>query len=616
MMESKEQIEAVRAQGMNVFPGMKVPEKTDDAVWQAMNMKSRNEASMQKILNDTVHRGNIKMKFYPAFTDAILTSAAYGKVEKDLDGRTTFRPIPINLAMFEEAVNDELCLSSPYKGEIRPMYYHEIINTFNLNKEQAAKLKEVVDNPSEYLNPSDFTNYENGLLINTYTIQVKVPELVVIKKSVNPNTGRKYSTFISADYKKNGEKIDKEVSAGKYNIEKFYKESMLCVTRIGKDMYVKYGYDENIIQSRTNTGKYRTEYDYCNLVYGTVNGTRISIYELTVELSRTYNIIRFMINREISKLKGKTFTYDEAYLPKGKSTVDVMYRLTEDGVLTYNSAQAGVNEGEERRMTDAFKELDLGVSQGLQTLIILGQDIERVIDRITGINENRQGLNKASATATGIEMSVEASRSITYPLYYFFNIFQNHVFTKICEKKKADIIANKDNSDGEMIIGANGVSEFIKYGDMGFDDYVAYVTNGKKLRDLKERNRALYLQQVNAGELRAQDIVRAEMQETYAEYLAVLDNAWNELNEMRRKIEEEKSKGAQAMQTEALQQQNNLHEDDQRHDLDVIQFQGEINKEIQMLKNSGKIQDTSAKGSFDLRKASMVGKPLNEPPVV
>ena len=614
LMHGKQEIEEVRKSGLNAYPGLEIPDIEEQGIMEKILPKSENEIAMQYLLLDAVKNGKLKRKLYNCLADLLLTSECFAKVEENKFGRGfTLRFIPSKLEMVEESIDDDFGMTSPYKGEVKPMFKHEILRDFKLKPEEIKRLNEAIDNPTEYLGKLGYMNDGEMLLVNTYTIEVIVMERLVTKKSTNKNSGLVYPSIISnEDYDKNYESIQKDLAKGKYEIDIEYRQALYEVTRIGKDIYSKMQLVSDIVQRTNEEGKSVTLYDYVNLMLGTVDGVRVSLFEMMYELGIVYNIIRFMINRELAKYKGKVFHYDEAYLPKGKTWNDVLHRMTEDSVVMYNSKQAG-NDDDDPKAKDVrgqIGEMDLGVSQGMQMLLQAASEIEQALDRITGITDARQGITKASQTATGINTSIEASRAQTQDIFYFFEEFVNDALTLIIEKKKARMV-NKPNDNDEMIVGDNGVQFLMDSRAITLDDFVAYIGNGRKEADLKARMQRWVEVDINAGQLRASDVARAEMKETMEEYIKCLENGWDAIQ----KNNQANSEAQANEQIENLKQNialaDKVREDAQQHDMDKINLTKKWDFDIKNNTDFNKQQMQDKELNVDMQKASLASKPDN-----
>jgi len=409
--------------------------------------------------------------------------------------------------------------------------------------------------------------------------------------------------YTNSDYNKKKKYVDKEIEKGESTLETYYKETVYECTRIGNDLYLPVIEVENQIQTTGGRDKVKARFDYSGLLFGTVDGLRVSMQEMIAELSVAYNVIRFMINRELSKIKGKSIWYNRAFLPKKKSMKDILYQMTEDSIVEYNTAEDGnQSEIDGRDLSTSMKEVDLGASSSLPMLIEAGINIENTLEQITGLTRNRQGLTRASETAHGVETSLQASRSVTYDMFYSMAEFTEDVLLKLAEKTKLNW-TTIDEEGAQMILGSDEMSYLKVTKDISNDEYGVTLTDGRKESETKERLRSLYELQINAGELRAQDVARAEMQESFSEYIQVLDDAWETIQKQREKemLSKEKQTQMQLEMQDKIAKEN--REDIQAHEIQLEQVAGQIKKEIEMIKadikNYNSDHETANKSMLD-----------------
>jgi hypothetical protein len=128
MALAKPYIEKAREIGFDVYSGYNIPDREDPQYWTADNFKLANEIIIQDIIIDKLKTGKLKATFYQNFIDLTIGAEMFGKVERDRNGIDTFRYIPISLALYEEEVFDPLLKRSPYLGEVRKLYPHEILS--------------------------------------------------------------------------------------------------------------------------------------------------------------------------------------------------------------------------------------------------------------------------------------------------------------------------------------------------------------------------------------------------------------------------------------------------------------------------------------------------------
>lgn len=591
---AKPYIEKSQQMGYDVYNGVNIPDKEDKSFWHVNNFKLTNEMAMQHILNDKMENLKMKSRFYPNFVDLTIAAEMFGKVERDANGIDTYRAIQPKYALFEESVNDPFMTRTPYMGEVRYMYYHEMLSNpeWDLSKNQKETLKQFKDTyGSTGHNDSKQGSVEmmNGSpAFPVYTLQWKGLETVYMKTSPAKGSQVPYKRILSQEYyNKNAAKIQKDVAAGKYEVEQFYRQIVWTASKIMTDVYTVAKKVEDVIQIENENGKFTAEYDYCGFLFNTVNGYRISLQEIIYELEKVYDDIRFQINRELKKTRGSLLRYDEGFLPKGKKFIDIYHSINEDGVMRYNTAAEGNNYGVEGQNIAGMDSVKVGDDQTLIALINNAMDIERVIDRLTGINENRQGLTKATTTATANVNNIEASRSMTYDLFYFMGIYIEMALMKLVEKSKLNVVYDGMDSR-QFILDDAEIKHLVSTRNLRLYNYAVTISDGKKEKDIIAKVEQFFPQEINAGMLRTKDVIRFMSEGSFAGALKVLDDAHEDM----RKFQENQSRVAQeAKQAETegkVKIATEDREDGQVHDKEMEVIRTEGKKEVKQMEIAGK----------------------------
>lgn len=606
MSIAKPYIERARGEGYNVFEGVQIPDKNDKTFWNMNNFKLGNEIVMGTIIKDKLKNERLKGQFYQNFVDLTIAAEVFGKNERDADGIDTYRFIPAKYALYEESVYDPFLDRSPYLGEVRYMYYHEILSNpeFNLDTDQKARLKEVREEYSAEEKQGSIEMLNGHPAFPVYSIQWKGLETVYKKTSPAKGSDVPYKRILSEEYyKENSAKIKRDVKAGKYTVEKFYREIVWTACKINRDIYTKATKEDHLIQRLNENGKFRAHLDYTGMLFSTVNGYRVSIQEIIYELERIYDDIRFMINKEIRKIRGDTLIYDDAFLPKGKRFIDILHSVSEDGVVRYNSsAEGNRSQSESDSNKVGIGALNLGQSNNLVVLLQQAMDVERVMDRITGMNESRQGLEKATATASANMSNVEASRSMTYDMFYFMKEYIERVLMKLAEKSKVNTVYDGDDSR-QFVLSDEEIQYLITTKNLLFHNYAVTITDGRKEQQTLQKIEQLFPQEINAGMLRTKDVAKFFMEDNFAKAIKVLDLAHDELAAIR---QQEMKTGQEAKQQE---NENNLkiatenREDGQNHDKEMELIRNEGKKEVEQIKGAMKatqdFQNNLAKANME-----------------
>jgi hypothetical protein len=619
---AKPQIEQVRQMGYPVFSGMKIPDINNKSTWAVNNFKLENEIAMQAIVEDKMVNEKLKLQFYSNFVDLSIAAEVFGKNERTIDGIDTYRAIPPKYAMFEENVNDLFMTRSPYLGEVRYMYYHEIMSNpeFGLDTDQKKEIAGIKDSFSSQDEKEGAWEMMDGHpAIPVYTIQWKGLEEVICKTSPAKDSDVPYKRILSMEYyNENKKSLDKEDAqhfalTGNHLIEKRYREILWTASRISRGIYTKAKKEEFIIQRLNENGIYRTDFDYTGMLFNTVNGFRVSVQELIYELEKIYDDIRFMMNKEIRKIRGDTLIYDDAFLPKDKRFIDIIHSISEDGIVRYNSSAEGNRGGVEADSNKVgIQSINLGQSQSLMVLLNQAMDIERIMDRITGMNEGRQGVQKATTTATANVNNIEASRSKTYDLFFFMTKYIEKVLMKLAEKTKInEVYLGEDGR--KFILDQDEIKYLVNTKNLVWDNYGISVTDGKKERDIMLKLEGLFPAEINASEIRTKDVAKFYMETNFAAAIKILDKAHEEIARIRQdqsRVDQESQNNQIVANAEMMKEDR---EDRQNHDKEMELIRNEGKKEVQTLKDGMKatmdFQNNIAKGSMQRSKAT-AGNPF------
>lgn len=589
---SKPYIEKARSMGYDVFSGMQIPDLNNKQNWSISNFKLENEIAMQSIIDDKMSNERLKMQFYHNFVDMTIAAEVFGKIERDINGIDTYRTISPKFALYEENVNDPFLKRSPYLGEVRYMYKHEIMTSkeFGLTKQQQEQLKNETESYSQSDKDGSLEMIDGVVALPVYTIQWKGLEPVVTKMSPARNSDTPYLTTLSREYyEKNENKLKKEdekyfKETGKHLIDKRYREVLWVAHKIGKNIYTAAKQETDIIQVLNDNGIYNVQFDYCGMLFNTINGFRVSVQEVIYELEKIYDDIRFMMNRELRKIKGDTMLYDKAFMPKEKRFIDIIHDVSEDGIVGYDSSAEGNRSGTEADSNKVgIGAINLGQSQSLMVLLNQAMDIERVMDRITGMNDNRIGLAKATSTATANVNNIEASRSMTYDLFYFMANYIELVLEKLCEKTKINVLYKGEDSR-QFIFDDDQIKYLLSTKDLVFDNYGVSITDGKKERDILQRIEGLFPQEINAGLLRTKDVAKFYMETSFASAIKILDKAHEELAALRQQEERTKQETSKKQIEANIQMAQEDREDKQNHDKEMEVLRTEGKKEIEAMR--------------------------------
>lgn len=581
---AKPMIEKAKQMGMNVYDGINIPGKED--LEKFKNLKTVNESIMQVVLKYKMKTENIHLRMNEAFKYATQASMMTGVIERSDHGRDEYRPFPPENALFLESENDFLTERSPIHGEKRLMYKNEILKEFNLDDTEAEKLDSIEKEALYEGNTNGIIRADKvGALFPVYIVEWDAKRTIRKKYSYTKGSKEPNITYLSDDYyQKNKKKIKKETNQGKYKVEEEEDWTIYRGARIGSELHVGIGEAEDLIKWTDPNGYEHTESNYQFMLIDTIGGVRIPIQEVIESISMMYDTMIYLTFREINKFKGDHIVIDKAYISKETKTSKLLYNLAEEGVVEVNSSAEGNRSGMDTEGGVEKMVKSNSLSSGLnhiQNLIAIADKLERLLDSVTGMNRDRAGVALASSTATANQSNLQASRDMTYELFYYANIYTERVLSMLLEKTKI----NSDwlNTENGNFILSDNEYNFIKVtDDVSNDSYGALLEDGKKDMEIMDQMLPVFMQEVNARKLRTYDVIRFMRSAGLSDGLMALEEAYKVVSEVESRTKMEEIKARQ--QSEQAQRKfiKGEKEDDQRHDLEKVITKGKMdeNKEI------------------------------------
>lgn len=575
--------------GVDVMEGAPVPQSEDDPIWQKMSFKDKCEDVMQIILNEKVAKLNMIHKFGEQFTDLTITNLPYAQISLNEKGKVEFTRIDPRDAIFEEVDGDYFIERSPIKGARRRMPVHEVLERYDFTDKERDTLNDIRSNYSAKYSSSKYIRSNNGeVLVDVIHVEWKALKpryYKIVKKTKNQLEWDSTTDTVTIEldpikYEKNKALYDKEVASGKYIIETRWEEDLWEATRIGGVIDKNMRRKPNQMR-RHDSPAYVMDSSYIGLNFGKIDGISISIQKTLENFDNIFDIIMYQILKELNKMKGKVMIYDRAALPKNRTMKEIAYDMANDSFIDVDSSANGNFGGRNLDNFQLFKDLDLGLSSSVQQLMLLKDQVLATMDRITGINEVREGAIQASATVTNSQQSIENSRTQTAPMYYAFEQYVEKVLMRICECAKIEY-AFYNKEEGEQILGTDKFKFLQVTEDILYRDYGVRVQSGGKYNEIKEKMRGLMQFSLQSGQVEPMDILKFELSETFVEAQRIFEDAYTRIQENAAKQRAEEQQVQAQMQQQQLQTQIQIaqenREDNQQAALDQIgaKTQGQI----------------------------------------
>lgn len=592
------EIGRLREVGVDPLEGAQIPSLEDESTWSLMNVKEKNEVLMQTLIDTAIKEKMMKLKFAKNLQDVLLVSECHGKIDIDENGNEDFIRIDPRESIFEEIDDDYFLEKSPIRGCRQRVPVHNLLLRYKFTEQQRNELDDIRKSPNQIDVPG---YYLDGGNVCADVIHIEWKTVTPSYYKISPKSKKQlefddsedsYEIELQTDYyDKNREKIDKDVENGKYKIVTKWREDLYEATFIGENIVVDFRPKSFVMRSVDKPGNVLS-FSYVGALFNTVDGQRISLQEIIENFSNMFNIVMFQILKEVNKAKGKLIGYNRAALPKGKQIKQVMYEALNDSFVDYDTSSSGNWSGKDLDLSNMFKEIDLGLSNSFESLVVLKREIQSTVDRLTGINENREGQIKASSTASNAQSSIEASRTITEGLFYFFNLYVEKTLMKMCETMKVTWGLYK--TEKAKIILGDDMFNFMKLtSDIYNNDYAVSLVDGGKELSIRNYLQGLAEASLNTKELRWKDLVAFQLTDTLTDGRKVLEKAWAEMESIRQKDIKDQREADAANNQQNIQAQVEMaredREDRQMAEIENIDRKADATIRVNAAKGKGQM---------------------------
>lgn len=604
--------------GVDVMEGAPVPQSEDDPLWLKMSPKDKQEDIMQIIINEQIKKLKLVKVFSDLFKDARIVAKSFAKIEINEKGDVNVFRIDPRDAIYEEIDGDDFMERSVIKGARQTMPLHQVLMRYTLTADDRKKIDNVRESPNSYLGDSRYR-------VRMVNQQIMVDVIHVEWKSVKPSYYKimpKTPMQLEYDsetetvmkeippeiYEKNKAKYDRGVANGEFIIEVKYEEDLWEGTCIGGIVY--HNMRRKPFQMRRHDAPaYIMDSSYVGCLFGTTDGIRVSLQELIENFNLQFDICEYQIMKELNRAKGKILGYDVAAIPKGKSVEKIMQEALDDGFITYNSMAAGNVGGRNLDLQNMLQEKDLGFSTSFPQLLQLQNQILATLDRITGINEFREGSGPASATVTNAQQGLQNSRTITEPLFYMAQLFEEKIMTRIVEATKISWAFYKLDV-GDQILGTEQHKYMQVTRELGYRDYGVHIDDGGRYARLKQKMDSWMEYGLNSKQVSMVDAVKYELAESTAEAVNIFQDAFDKLQQIQMQQQQQDQAAQAQMQQQQLATQvqiaTDTREDNQAAKLDEIAAQAQAQIAVDNNKMTGKFFENQQKLEGDILKDSDV----------
>lgn len=604
-MEAKAELTQLKDKvGVDVMEGAPIPDGEEDPMFDSMSPKDKEESIMQIILNEQIPSLDLKQKFSNDLLNCAITSMIYGKIERDEEGETQYISIDPRDAIYEEIKGDIYLDKSPIMGCRQWLSVHDVLRRFRLSPDQVEKLKDISSNPQGYMSQSgnSITNSPvGGLVVEVIHIEWKSVKAMYFKKvlktatqlAFDPSEKYIYTEMDTEAYENNVDWHKQQVEKGKYEIEVRYMEDLWEATRIGglKELDTNMRRAQFQMRSVDDPTKILSG-SYTGYLCGTVDGKRISLMNEMENWSNIFDIVMYQILKDVNKHKGTFIGFNTATLGAKQTVTKLNYDIVNDSFFTYDTSASGNFHGRDSMQGDPIKVHDLGLSASFPTLMQLKNDILNMMDKMSGINNDREGQIQASATATNTNSAIAASRTITEPFFYGVYLYINKTLTKLVESTKVTWAFYKLEK-GEQILGVSKYKYLKVSQEIGFKDYGVHLEDSGRYAEIMRFMRDQLNASLNAKEIRPEDALAFMWSDIASEQRAILKEGWSKIKEVQGQSQQANMQNQQQMQAQQLQQQTDLanadREDRQAAKLEEISAQADADIRVNQNKMSDQV---------------------------
>ncbi len=619
-MIAKDEIEAIKKHtGVDLMEGVQIPQDEEDPVWKKMSFKDKAEDMMQIILDNQVKELDLKKKIGESFKHCEITNYAFGQIERTETGDIEYWTIDPRDAIFEAIEGDDYMEKSPIMGCRKWLPVHTVLMKYKLTDAQREQLETARKNPSAWTGQ---TGSGRGFM-RDFNGQLEVAVLHIVWKSVTPSyykivpkTPNQLELEPETDsfrleldpikYENNKDYHDKMVAKGEYVIETKWREEEYEATRIGGiiDINMRPTYFQ---KHSTDKPSHVLSSTYVGYVHGRTDGVVVSLQQVIENFENIYDILMYQILKDVVRAKGKVIVLDRAGLGILEKLDGVIHKITNDGVLDIDSAQAGQN-GSRYNPNDIIKTIDLGLSDNFSFLVALRNDIRNELNLITGINENRMGITPASSTATAQQSDISNSRTITEALFYGFSGFTKRVMQQIVNASAISWAFYKVEK-GEQILGSDKFNFLQVTKDVGYRDYGVFIEDGSAYMEISQKIDAVMQLAINAKTIDTMDVMNVMLAETLSQKKAFLREAMERMNAIAQQQQEANNQAQAQMQQAQLDQQLQIHqeerEDIQRQQSEIVELQGQVQMMVDDNKAKNNMHEQNLKGQQEILKSTI-----------
>lgn len=265
--------------------------------------------------------------------------------------------------------------------------------------------------------------------------------------------------------------------------------------------------------------------------------------------------------------------------------------MHETGEIRYNSSSDG-NVSETDGNATGVSSFTLGSIDLIIQMANYAMMLEQTADRITGLNDSRSGLTKANATATTSNNNLEASRTMTYDVFYHVQRFGERVMTLMCNKLKANPY-EVNPKYSESLMDENHYDRFIRSFNMTMASFKAFINDGRKDNAIIEYiKQTIFPQDIAAGKITSTVIANVLSKRSLVEFVDALQKSEEAFDKKQEQLSRSNMEYEASLRKEEQSGKERIEQIRGDYRLQEIEAQGRIksklNSDQERLRNDAK----------------------------
>jgi hypothetical protein len=584
-------IQQMQKQGFHIYEGMNIPDWSADMKFEGDEYRTRNEIISQRIANEKVKDALMRNVYYYAFASSVFSSEIFTRSVPDRNGNMSIEVLAPEQVIYPQTVYDQFNESAPIIGHWSHLTFADIIRDYNIVKD-SDKYKEIATwftgsysgNAQATLVPMNKDGTFNFTTLSSVTQSQLTGTVFYFQWRYYEDKGITKKLDGSIEYidLKDEEKI-KELKDNGESFESLRFEKIYQGASLGGQVYLGFKELDNYAITRDADGRVRALTDYVCTIVKSFGGIRTSFAKVMTDLSRQYDIARWMLFREIKKSKGSSIYVNGAFMAD-KAKNSILYDLEDSGVLNIDSKDK-FDEGGEGITNGAQVVGSVASGQGsnlIRDLISICLDIERVQDSLTGMNDSRNGTEQATTTATTAQNNLQASRAVTYDQFYFTENHFERAFTHLIQKVKSVTYAGSKEVYGYL--PAEDIEYLENSPDYFRDNFKARMVGGRRSQQIFAELSDVIKSEVAAGKRSSVDFVAIKQSESLLEAEALLKASDLRLQEITQQSQQSDQQTKLQLNQQSNQTQIANREDEQKAKQDLQDSVNATNIQVAGLK--------------------------------